>query len=118
MIETARRIEIEEPIAFIDLQAQRRRLGERIDEAMARVLAHGQFIMGPEVRELEDRLGAFCGAKHAIVCASGADALLLPLMAEGIGPGDVVFVPAFNFNATAEMAALLTWSEAHGNEPA
>ena len=106
MTETARRIEIEEPIAFIDLQAQRRRLGERIDEAMARVLAHGRFIMGPEVRELEDRLGAFCGAKHAIACASGTDALLLALMAEGIGPGDAVFVPAFSFVATAEMAAL------------
>ena len=106
MTETARRIEIEEPIAFIDLQAQRRRLGERINEAMARVLAHGQFIMGPEVRELEDRLGAFCGAKHAIACASGTDALLLALMAEGIGPGDAVFVPAFAFVATAEMAAL------------
>ena len=106
MTETARRIEIEEPIAFIDLQAQRRRLGERIDEAMARVLAHGRFIMGPEVRELEDRLGAFCGAKHAIACASGTDALLLALMAEGIGPGDAVFVPAFAFVATAEMAAL------------
>lgn len=106
MTETARRIEIEEPIAFIDLQAQRRRLGERIDQAIARVLAHGQFIMGPEVRELEDRLGAFCGAKYAIACASGTDALLLALMAEGIGPGDAVFVPAFAFVATAEMAAL------------
>ena len=74
--------------------------------------------MGPEEREVEDQLGAFCGAKHEIVCASAAHAPLLPLMAEGIGPGDVVFVPAFDFDATAEMAALLTWSEAHGNEPA
>ena len=75
--------------------------------------------MGPKVRELEDQLGAFCGAKHTIIsCASGTDVLSLPLMAEGIGPGDVVFVPAFNIGATAEMAALLTWSEALTNEPA
>jgi dTDP-4-amino-4,6-dideoxygalactose transaminase len=107
MTETARRIEIEEPIAFIDLQAQRRRLGKRIDEAMARVLAHGEFIMGPEVGELEDRFGAFCGAEHAVACASGTDALLLILMAWKIGPGDAVFVPAFTFASTAEVVALL-----------
>ena len=94
------------PLPFIDLQAQRARIGPAIDQAIARVLDHGQFIMGPEVRELEDRLGAFCGAKHAIACASGTDALLLALMAEGIGPGDAVFVPAFAFVATAETAAL------------
>lgn len=94
------------PIAFIDLQAQRRRLGRRIDEAVGRVLEHGRFIMGPEVRELEDRLAGFVGVKHAISCASGTDALLLPLMAWGIGPGDAVFVPGFTFAATAEVVAL------------
>ena len=69
------------PIPFIDLQAQRRRLGKRVDLAMAGVLEPGQFILGPEVGELEQRLGGFCGAKHVLSCASGTDALLLPLMA-------------------------------------
>ena len=96
-----------EPIAFIDLQAQRRRLGGRIDQAIARVLGHGRFIMGPEVQELEKRLAAFCGARHAIGCASGTDALLLGLMALGVGPGDAVFIPSFTFASTAEVVAVL-----------
>lgn len=91
--------------AFIDLQAQRRRIGPRMDEAMARVLDHGKFIMGPEVAELEDRLAAFCGAKHAITCANGTDALQLALMSKGIGPGDAVFVPSFTFASTSEAVA-------------
>ncbi len=95
------------PIPFIDVGAQRRRLGRAIDDAIARVLGHCQFIMGPEVRVAEADLAAFCGAKHAISCASGTDALLLPLMAKGIGPGDAVFCPAFTFHATAEVVALL-----------
>lgn len=95
------------PIPFIDLAAQRRRLGTSVDEAVARVLAHCQFIMGPEVRELEERLAEFCGAKHAISCSSGTDALLLVLMAKGIGPGDAVICPSFTFCATAEVVALL-----------
>ena len=94
-------------IPFIDVAAQRRRLGARIDEAIARVTAHCQFILGPEVRELEAELARFCGARHVISCASGTDALLLVLMAKGIGPGDAVFCPAFTFCATAEVVALL-----------
>jgi len=95
------------PIPFIDLAAQRRRLAPRIDAAIARVVDHCQFILGPEVRELEGQLAAFCGARHALSCASGTDALLLVLMAKGIGAGDAVFCPAFTFCATAEVAALL-----------
>jgi dTDP-4-amino-4,6-dideoxygalactose transaminase len=94
------------PIPFIDVAAQRRRLGSRIDEAVARVLGHCQFILGPEVRELEAALAAFCGARHAVTCASGTDALLLVLMAKGIGPGDAVICPSFTFCATAEVVAL------------
>ncbi len=96
----------ERPIAFIDVAAQRRRLGRAIDDAVARVLAHCQFIQGPEVRALETELAAFCGARHAIACSSGTDALRLVLMAWGIGPGDAVICPAFTFCATAEVVAL------------
>jgi dTDP-4-amino-4,6-dideoxygalactose transaminase len=94
------------PIPFIDVAAQRRRLGRAIDDAVARVLAHCQFILGPEVRALEAELAAFCGARHAITCSSGTDALRLVLMAWGIGPGDAVICPAFTFCATAEVVAL------------
>src|SRR3954454_7330483 len=94
------------PIPFIDVAAQRRRLGTAIDDAVARVLAHCQFILGPEVRAAEAELAAFCGARHAITCASGTDALLLPLMAKGIGAGDAVICPTFTFCATAEVVAL------------
>jgi len=95
------------PIPFIDVAAQRRRLGRAIDDAIARVLAHCQFIQGPEVRALEAELAAFCGARHVIACSSGTDALLLVLMAWGIGPGDAVICPDFTFHATAEMVVLL-----------
>jgi dTDP-4-amino-4,6-dideoxygalactose transaminase len=95
------------PIPFIDLVAQRRRLGKSVDEAIARVLSHGQYIMGPEVLELERQLAEFCGARHAISCSSGTDALQLVLMAKGIGPGDAVICPSFTFCATAEVVALL-----------
>jgi dTDP-4-amino-4,6-dideoxygalactose transaminase len=95
------------PIPFIDVAAQRRRLGRSIDDAVARVLAHCQFIQGPEVRTLEVDLAAFCGARHVIACSSGTDALLLILMAWEIGPGDAVICPTFTFHATAEMVALL-----------
>jgi len=94
-------------IPFIDLQSQRRRLGPELDQAIAAVLDHGAFIMGPEVAELEAQLGAFCGAKHVLTCSSGTDALALVLMAWGIGRGDAVFVPAFTFVATAEVVAWL-----------
>jgi len=94
-------------LPFIDLQAQRRRLGKSVDMAIARVLEHGAFIMGPEVPQLEQALGAFCGARHVLSCASGTDALILPLLAWGVGPGDAVFVPSFTFVATAEIVALV-----------
>ena len=96
----------ERPIPFIDVVAQRRRLGPAIDDAVARVLTHCQFIQGPEVRALEAELAAFCGARHAIACSSGTDALFLVLMAWEIGPGDAVICPAFTFCATAEVVAL------------
>jgi dTDP-4-amino-4,6-dideoxygalactose transaminase len=94
------------PIPFIDLGAQRRRLGRAIDDAIARVTAHCQFIGGPEVAEFEAALADFCGARHAVGCASGTDALLLVLMARGIGPGDAVICPSFTFCATAEVVVL------------
>jgi dTDP-4-amino-4,6-dideoxygalactose transaminase len=95
------------PIPFIDIAAQRRRLGAAIDAAIARVTEHCQFILGPEVRALEAELASFCGARHAVSCASGTDALVLVLMAKGIGPGDAVICPSFTFCATAEVVALL-----------
>ena len=95
------------PIPFIDVAAQRRRLGRSVDEAIARVLGHCQFILGPEVRALETALAAFCGARHAVSCASGTDALVLVLMAKGVGPGDAVICPSFTFTATAEVAVLV-----------
>jgi len=95
------------PIPFIDVGAQRRRLGRTIDDAIARVTTHCQFIQGPEVVEFENALAAFCGARYAVGCASGTDALMLVLMAKGIGPGDAVICPAFTFCATAEVVALV-----------
>jgi dTDP-4-amino-4,6-dideoxygalactose transaminase len=95
------------PIPFIDVAAQRRRLGRSVDEAIARVLGHCQFILGPEVRTLETALAAFCGARQVVSCASGTDALVMVLMAKGIGPGDAVICPSFTFTATAEVAALV-----------
>jgi dTDP-4-amino-4,6-dideoxygalactose transaminase len=95
------------PIPFIDVAAQRRRLGPAIDAAVARVLSHCQFILGPEVRAFETELAAFCGARHVVTCASGTDALVLALRAMGIGPGDAVLCPSFTFCATAEVAALV-----------
>jgi UDP-2-acetamido-2-deoxy-ribo-hexuluronate aminotransferase len=95
------------PIPFIDVAAQRRRLGRSVDEAIARVLGHCQFILGPEVRALEVELAEFCGARHVVSCASGTDALVLVLMAQGIGPGDAVICPSFTFTATAEVVALV-----------
>ncbi|RKF12427.1 DegT/DnrJ/EryC1/StrS aminotransferase family protein [Roseovarius spongiae] len=88
---------------FIDLAAQQARIRDRIDAAIAGVLERGQYIMGPEVAELETRLAEFCGAKHCVSCANGTDALQLALMALGVGPGDAVFAPSFTFAATAEV---------------
>jgi dTDP-4-amino-4,6-dideoxygalactose transaminase len=90
-------------IPFIDLAAQQVRLKPQIDAAIARVLAHGAYVMGPEVRELEGRLAAYCGAPLALSCANGTDALALPLLAWEIGQGDAVFCPSFTFTATAEV---------------
>jgi dTDP-4-amino-4,6-dideoxygalactose transaminase len=93
-------------IPFIDVVSQRQRLGKSIDEAVARVLAHCQFINGPEVTQLEAQLAAFSGAKHVVTCASGTDALLMVLMAKGLGRGDAVLCPSFTFCATGEAVAL------------
>src|ERR1700761_5703055 len=93
-------------IPFIDVASQRQRLGKSIDEAMARVLGHCLFINGPEVTQLETQLAAFSGAKHVVTCASGTDALLMVLMAKGLGRGDAVLCPSFTFCATGEAVAL------------
>jgi UDP-2-acetamido-2-deoxy-ribo-hexuluronate aminotransferase len=91
---------------FIDLKVQQDRIRPQIDAAIKRVLDHGAYIMGPEVAELERMLAEYVGVRHAIGCASGTDALLLPLMAYGVGPGDAVFTTPFTFFATCEMIAL------------
>ena len=94
-------------IPFIDLKAQYQALKPQIQQRINAVLDHGQYIMGPEVRELEERLEAYTGAKHCITCASGTEALLISLMALGIGAGDEVITTPFTFAATAEMIVLL-----------
>ena len=96
-----------EPIAFIDLAAQRRRIGAAMDEAILKVVNHGGYIMGPEVKELEADLATFCGARHVISCANGTDALALVLMAKGVKPGQAILCPSFTFAATAEVVAWL-----------
>jgi len=95
------------PIPFIDLQAQRKRLGQPLEDAILKVVRSGAYIMGPEIAEFESALAAFGQAPHALSCASGTDALLLPLMAWEIGPGDAVFCPSFTFAATAEVLPLV-----------
>lgn len=94
-------------IAFIDLAAQRRQLGQVVDAAILRVLEHGLFVMGPEVAQLEADLAAFCGARHCISCGNGTDALALILMAKRVRAGDAIFCPAFTFAATAGAIAWL-----------
>lgn len=94
-------------IDFIDLKTQQARIKSQIDAAIARVLAHGQYILGPEVAELEEKLVAYTGAKHCITVANGTDALQIAQMALGIGPGDEVITPGFTYIATAETVALL-----------
>jgi dTDP-4-amino-4,6-dideoxygalactose transaminase len=93
------------PLAFIDLAKQRARLGQDVDTAIQRVLAHGHYIMGPEVGELEIALSSFCGAQHALTCSNGTDALGLILMALELGATDAVLCPSFTFAATAEAVA-------------
>lgn len=94
-------------IPFIDLGKQQKRLGSKIQNRINLVLSHGKYIMGPEVNELEEKLEQYTGAKHAVTCASGTDALVLALMAYGIGSGDIVFCPTFTFPATAEAIVIL-----------
>ncbi len=94
-------------IPFIDLVAQRRRLGKAVDDAVMKVVDSAQFMLGPDVRTFEAQLAEFCGAKHVVTCASGTDALVLALRAREIGPGDAVICPSFTFCATAEVAALV-----------
>ncbi|WP_291890098.1 DegT/DnrJ/EryC1/StrS aminotransferase family protein [Maricaulis sp.] len=93
-------------IPFIDLQAQRARIKDRMDAAVMKVLDEGRYILGPEVGELETRLAEFAGMGRALSCANGTDAILIPLMAWGIGRGDAVFVPSFTFAASAEVVVL------------
>ncbi len=92
---------------FVDLNTQFKTLEQEIRQSIDRVLAHGQYIMGPEVQQLEKELSTFCDVKHTISAASGTDALLMVLMAYGIGPGDAVIAPPFTFVATAEVIQLL-----------
>lgn len=98
-------------IPFVDLQAQYRRIQPSVDARIRKVLDHGKFILGPEVAELEKALARFAGVQHCVTVASGTEALRLPMMAENIGPGDAVFMPAFTFTATAEVPV------AQGAEP-
>jgi dTDP-4-amino-4,6-dideoxygalactose transaminase len=95
------------PIPFIDLQAQRARLGQPLEDAILKVVRSGAYVMGPEIRELEARLGEFGQAPYVLSCGSGTEALVLPLMAWEIGPGDAVFCPSFTFAATAEAMPLV-----------
>ncbi|WP_299867792.1 DegT/DnrJ/EryC1/StrS aminotransferase family protein [uncultured Hoeflea sp.] len=99
-----------EPVRFVDLAAQQARIRARVDAAIARVLDHGQYVMGPEVAELEAQLSAHSGAAHTVACSSGTDALAMVLMARNLRPGQAIFCPAFTFVATAEVVA---WLGAH-----
>lgn len=92
---------------FVDLAAQQERIRTEIEAGIARVLAHGQYILGPEVSELEERLADYAGTTHCISCANGTDALQIALMALGVGRGDEVVMPSFSYIATAETAVLL-----------
>jgi dTDP-4-amino-4,6-dideoxygalactose transaminase len=93
-------------VPFVDLRAQYRRIESDIQARIQAVLEHGQYIMGPEVQELEQALSRFAGGPHTVAVSSGTDALLMALMALGVGPGDAVFIPAFTFSATAEVVLL------------
>ena len=95
---------------FIDLHAQQARIKNEIDAGIADVLRHGRYILGPQVDAFETELAKFASAKHAISCANGTDALLLPLLAWNIGPGDAVFCPSFSYCATAEVIACLLYT--------
>ena len=115
------------PLNFIDLKAQQDLIREELDLAISRVLDHGTFIMGPEVLDFESILKKFTGAKYALSCANGTDALSLVLMAWDVGPGDAIFVPSFTYVSTAEAPAQLgacasghlraSWSESRRVQP-
>ena len=92
---------------FIDLKAQQNKIKEKIDQRIKKVLDHGQYIMGPEIDELEEKLSNYIGVKHCISCSSGTDALLIPLVAMGIGPGDAIITTPFTYIATVEVIAIL-----------
>ena len=94
-------------IPFIDLKTQYRRIEAEVKKNIEAVLEHGAYVMGPEIKDLESKLASYCGVKHAVACASGTDALLMALMALGIGRGDAVFTTPFTFMATAEVVSLL-----------
>jgi dTDP-4-amino-4,6-dideoxygalactose transaminase len=94
-------------IQFIDLQAQRKRMGEALNQSIMAAVEGGQWVMGPQVKQLEEQLAQFAGVKHALACANGTDALMVVLRAWDVGPGDAVFVPAFTFAASAEVVALV-----------
>jgi UDP-2-acetamido-2-deoxy-ribo-hexuluronate aminotransferase len=96
-----------QPLPFIDLKTQQKKIYDRIMEKFQGILAHGHYILGPEVTELEERLAAYVGVRHAITCSSGTDALLMVLMARGMDRGDAIFTTPFTFIATAEVVQLL-----------
>jgi UDP-2-acetamido-2-deoxy-ribo-hexuluronate aminotransferase len=100
-------MELKQVMSFIDLKTQQQKIFPSLMARIQRVLEHGQYILGPEVKELEEKLAAYVGVKHAITCSSGTDALLIPLMAYGVGPGDAIFTTPFTFIATAEVIQLL-----------
>src|SRR5215211_4712576 len=95
------------PVAFFDMKAQQALIRRGIEAGIARVLDHGRFIQGPEVDALEEKLAAFAGVSHCVGVSSGTDALQIAMMAENIGPGDAVFLPAFTYTATAEVPLVL-----------
>ncbi|AQR75534.1 DegT/DnrJ/EryC1/StrS aminotransferase family protein [Sphingomonas sp. LM7] len=92
-------------ISFIDLQAQYSRIQDEVEQSVLRIMRSGTFILGPEVAKLEERLASYVGVKHCVSCASGTDALVMALMAKGVGPGDAVFTVPFTFMASAEAIA-------------
>lgn len=92
---------------FLDLKTQQKRIRKSLEKRISKILDHGAYIMGPEVFELEEKLADYCEVKHAISCSSGTDALLIPLMAWGVGPGDAVFTTPFTYHATAEVVSIL-----------
>ena len=92
---------------FLDLKTQQKRIRKPLEKRINKILDHGAYIMGPEVFELEEKLADYCGVKHVISCSSGTDALLIPLMAWGIKPGDAVFTTPFTYHATAEVVSIL-----------